>query len=132
MSEGQQLNELTEQIIAAAIAVHHELGPGMLESAYETCLAYELLDRGHVFERQKALPLVHRGRNLDCGYRVDLLVADRVVVEIKCVERVERVHFAQLMSYLRLSRCKVGLVINFNVKWLAKEGISRRVNGFPE
>jgi len=127
-----RLNTLTEQIIGAAIAVHNELGPGGLESSYEACLSFELIDRGLVIERQKALPLVYRGRTLDCGYRVDLLVEDLVIVEIKCVERFEAVHSAQLISYLRLSGCKVGLLINFHVKWLADRGIKRMVNGFPE
>ena len=132
MSEKDELNALTEKIIAAAIAVHHELGPGMLESAYEACLMYELLSNHLSVERQKALPVVYRGRTLDCGYRLDLLVEDRVVVEVKSVERFERVHGAQLLSHLRFSQCKVGLLINFNVKWLVKDGIQRKVNGFPE
>jgi GxxExxY protein len=132
MSEKDELNVLTETVIAAAIAVHRELGPGMLESAYEACLMYELLDRGIHVERQKPLPVVYRGRTLDCGYRIDLLVEDRVVVEVKAVERLERVHGAQLVSYLRFSRCKVGLLINFNVKWLVEDGIQRKVNGFPD
>jgi GxxExxY protein len=132
MTEKDRLNGLTEQIISAAIAVHHELGPGMLESAYEACLTSELLDRGLPFERQKTLPLVYRGRVLDCGYRIDLLVESAVVVEVKSIERFERVHSAQLLSYLRLSGCKVGLLINFNVKWLVQDGIRRVVNGFPD
>jgi GxxExxY protein len=132
MSEKDELNALTEAIIAAAIAVHRELGPGMLESAYEACLMYELLDRGIHVERQKPLPVVYRGRTLDCGYRIDLLVQSRVVVEVKAVERLERVHGAQVVSYLRFSRCKVGLLINFNVKWLVEDGIQRKVNGFPD
>ena len=127
----ERLDALTEQIIAAAIAVHHELGPGMLEAAYEACLAYELLDRGLFVERQKALPLVYRNQSLD-GFRVDLLVEQAVVVEVKSIERFDRVHGAQLVSYLRLSGCKVGLLINFNVKWLVENGISRKVNGFPD
>jgi GxxExxY protein len=110
------LNELTREIIGAAISVHRELGPGMLESAYEACLAFELIDRGMFVERQKPLPLVYRGQTLDCGSRVDLLVDGLVVVEVKSVERFERVHAAQLLSYLRLSGSKVGLLINFNVK----------------
>jgi GxxExxY protein len=93
---------------------------------------YELLDRGIHVERQKPLPVVYRGRTLDCGYRIDLLVEGRVVVEVKAVERLERVHGAQLLSYLRFSRCKVGLLINFNVKWLVEDGIQRKVNGFPD
>lgn len=128
----EQLNALTEQIIAAAIAVHHELGPGMLESPCEACLAYELMDRGLLVERQKALPLIYRGQTLDCGYRIDLLVEKAVIVEVKCIERFERVHSAQLLSYLRLSGCKVGLLINFNVHWLVRGGIKRVVSGFPE
>ena len=132
MLEKDQLNALTEEIISAAIAVHHELGPGMLESAYEACLAYELITRGLSVERQKPLPVVYRGQTLDCGYRLDLLVEGVVVVEVKSVERFERVHAAQLLSHLRFSKCKVGLLINFNVKWLVQDGIKRVVNGFPE
>jgi len=132
MSEKDYLNSITERIIAAAITLHRELGPGMLESAYEVCLAYELIERGLTIERQKPLPIVYRGQTLDCGYRVDLLVEGAVVVEVKSVEKFDRVHGAQLVSYLRLSGCKVGLLINFNVKWLVEDGIMRKVNGFPE
>jgi len=132
MSEKDYLNSITERIIAAAITLHRELGPGMLESAYEVCLAYELIGRGLTIERQKPLPIVYRGQTLDCGYRVDLLVEGAVVVEVKSVEKFDRVHGAQLVSYLRLSGCKVGLLINFNVKWLVEDGIMRKVNGFPE
>ena|SRR5205809_262472 len=128
----ERLNALTQQIIAAALGVHRELGPGMLESAYEACLVFELLQRGFQVERQKPLPLVYRGRTLDCGYRIDLLVENEVIVEVKAVERLEAVHDAQVLSYLRLSGCKVGLVINFNVKWLIRQGVKRVVNGFPE
>jgi GxxExxY protein len=109
-----------------------EIGPGLLETAYEACLAYELMDRGIFFVRQKALPLVYRGVRMDCAYRVDLLVEDAVVVEVKSLERIGRVHEAQLRSYLRLSGCKVGLLLNFNVKWFTAEGIKRVVNNFPE
>jgi len=132
MDEKHQLNALTEQIINAAIAVHHELGPGMLESAYETCLAYELISRGLSIERQKPVPIVYRGQTMDCGYRLDLLVDGKVVVEVKAIERFERVHAAQLLSQLRPTACKVGLLINFNVKWLVQGGIKRIVNDFPE
>ena len=132
MSEKEDLNALTEKIISAAIAVHQALGPGMLESSYEACLTYEVLDRGLSVKRQKPLPIVYRGQTLDCGYRLDLLVEGQVVVEIKSIERFERVHAAQLLSHLRFSKCKVGLLINFNVKWLTREGIKRVVNGFPE
>ena len=132
MSEKDDLNALTEKIISAATAVHQGLGPGMLESSYEACLSFELLDRGLSIERQKPLPIVYRGQVLDCGFRLDLLVEEQVVVEIKSVERFARVHAAQLLSHLRFSKCKVGLLINFNVKWLTAEGIKRVVNGFPE
>jgi GxxExxY protein len=126
------LNDLTDRIIGAAVRVHRELGPGLLESAYEACITFELADQGLSLERQKGLPLIYRGRTLDCGYRVDLLVEGAVVVEVKAVERVERVHRAQVLSYLRLSGCKVGLLINFNVKLVVKDGLERIVNGFPE
>ena len=132
MTEGERLSALTHQIIGAAIAVHNELGPGMLESANEACLLFELLDRGLTVERQKQLPLTYRGQTLDCGFRIDLLVENQVVVEVKAVERFDKVHGAQLLTYLRQSRCKVGLLINFNVKWLAEDGIERKVNGFPD
>ena len=132
MDEKDVLNSLTEKIISAAIAVHRELGPGMLESAYEACLMYELLSRGLSVERQKPLPIVYQGQTMDCGYRLDLLVESKVVVEVKSVERFQPVHGAQLLSHLRFSECKVGLLINFNVKWLVKDGIKRIVNGFPE
>jgi GxxExxY protein len=127
-----KLNDITDEIIGAAVRVHRVLGPGLLESSYEACTTFELLDRGLSVERQKALPLVYRGRRLDCGYRIDLLVEGLVVVEIKAIERLDRVHRAQVLSYLRLSGCKVGLLINFNVKLIVKEGLARIVNGFPE
>jgi GxxExxY protein len=127
-----KLNDLTDRIIGAAVRVHRELGPGLLESAYEACITFELVDQGLSLERQKGLPLVYRGRTLDCGYRVDLLVEGSVVVEVKAVERVERVHRAQVLSYLKLSGCKVGLLINFNVKLVVKDGLESIVNGFPE
>ena len=126
-----ELNKITEIIIGAAMAVHRELGPGLLESAYEACLAYELVEREMGVERQKALPVRYRGVNVDCGYRIDLLVEGKVVVELKAVERLEAIHHAQLLSYLKLSGCKVGLLINFNVKVL-KDGIRRLVNELEE
>ncbi len=122
-----ETDQLTEQIIGAAIEVHRELGPGLLESAYEAALAYELTLRGLVFERQAALPVHYKGLMIEVGYRLDLLVGDSVIVELKAVERVERIHDAQLITYLKLSGKKVGLLINFNVP-LLKDGITRRVN----
>ena len=130
MTEAERLNRVTETIIASAIAVHKALGPGLLESAYEACLAFELAERGLKVEQQKPLPVVYRAVKLDCGYRIDLLVEDSVVVEVKAVDFLMPVHHAQLLSYLRLSDRRVGLLINFNVK-VVKDGISRVVNKFP-
>jgi GxxExxY protein len=125
----RRINEITESVIGAAIAVHRELGPGLLESAYEACLAYELNEQKLKVERQKNLPVIYRGVQLDCGYRLDFLVEDRVVVEVKAVNKLEPIHEAQIISYLKLSGCKAGLLINFKVKIL-KQGIRRFVNEF--
>lgn len=130
--EGKRLNELTEKIIGVAIDIHKALGPGLLESAYEACLYHDLVAKGLKVERQKPLPLIYDGVRVDCAYRMDLLVADSVVVEIKSVKELNRVHEAQIISYLKLSGMHVGLVINFNVKFLRDQGIMRRVNEFPE
>lgn len=130
-SEGDRLNSLTEKIIGAAINVHKALGPGLLESAYEACLFYELTHSGLSVEQQKPLPVVYRGVELECGYRLDLLVENEVIVEIKSVEKTLPIHKAQMMSYLKLSDCRVGLLINFNVEIL-RNGIQRAVNKFPE
>jgi GxxExxY protein len=119
--------ELTEAIIAAAIEVHRSLGPGLLESAYAACLAYELQCRGLRAEREKALPLRYKQVNLDCGYRLDFIVESTVVVELKSVGRLERIHEAQLLSYLRLSGFRIGLLINFNVLRLTS-GVRRLIN----
>ena len=108
------------------MAVHRVLGPGMLESTYETCLAHELSQRGLNFERQKDLPIRYDGIFLDCGYRIDLLVEDSIIVELKAVEKLLPIHEAQLLSYLKLSGYKTGLIINFNVEVL-KTGIKRRI-----
>jgi GxxExxY protein len=118
--------QLTEQIIGAAIEVHRELGPGLLESAYEQCFCHELHLRALQFRCQIDLPVQYKGLKLDCGYRVDVVVEDSVVVELKSVEQVLPIHQAQLLTYLRLSGKKVGLLINFNVPVL-KNGILRRV-----
>ena len=131
MMEKEGLNKITESIIGAAIEVHRALGPGLLESAYETCLTFELVQSGLKVEQQKPLPVVYREVKLDCGYRLDLLVEEAVIVEVKAVDRLAPIHQAQLLSYLRLSGCKVGLLINFNVKVL-KDGIRRVVNDFPD
>ncbi|MFB0538014.1 MAG: GxxExxY protein [Anaerolineae bacterium] len=131
MTEQETLNQITEHIIGAAIAVHRALGPGLLESAYEACLAFELAQRGLKVEQQKPLPVLYREVKLDCAYRLDLLVEETVIVEIKAVDRLSPIHQAQLLSYLKLSGCKVGLLINFNVRVL-KDGIRRMVNDFPD
>jgi len=117
-------NEITECVIGAAIAVHRALGPGLLESAYETCLEYELLCRGIPHERQKAIPLLYRGIAVESAYRVDFVVGGRVIVELKAVEHLDHVHTAQVLTYLKLSGCRIGLLINFNVP-LLKDGIRR-------
>jgi len=131
MTEAEHLNAYTEAIIGAAMDVHRALGPGLLESAYEACLVYQLREQGLKVEHQKPLPVTYQEVKLDCGYRIDLLVADKVIVEVKSVERLAPIHEAQLLSYLRLSGCPVGLLINFNVRVL-KDGIRRRVNAFPD
>lgn len=131
MKKNENINEVTEQIIGAAIDVHRSLGPGLLESAYEACLAFELVSRGLRVEQQKALPVVYRDVKLDCGYRLDLVVEGSVVIELKAVEQILPVHKAQLLSYLKLAGMKAGLLINFHVKML-KDGIVHLVNNFPD
>jgi GxxExxY protein len=123
----EDLNQLTGQIIDSAISVHRELGPGMLESAYEACLACELRERGIQAETQVGLPITYKSVQLDVGYRVDILVEEAVVLELKTVKAIAPVHDAQLLSYLRLSGAKVGLLINFHVP-LLKDGIKRLVH----
>ncbi len=118
--------ELTDRIIASAIEVHRNLGPGLLESAYEECLCHELTLREIPFERQKNLPLEYKGLKLDCGYRIDIVVDDKVVLELKCVDQILPVHEAQLLTYLKLTGMKVGLILNFKVE-LLKDGIKRFV-----
>jgi GxxExxY protein len=120
------LNELTHEIVGAAIEVHRHLGPGLLESSYRECLCWELSLRAVKFRREYRLPLEYKGVRLDCGYRIDVLVEDLVPVELKTVEALAPVHEAQLLTYLRLGGWRVGLLINFNVPVL-KNGIVRRV-----
>ena len=122
--------ELTSGIIGAAIEVHRALGPGLLESAYEVCLADEFGRRSMDFERQVELPVAFKGRQLDCGYRLDFMVEDSVIVELKCVERIMPIHEAQLLTYLRLSHKQAGLLINFNVRVL-RDGIVRKAMSNP-
>lgn len=127
----KRANEITESVIGAAIAVHRELGPGLLESAYEACMVYELTERGLSVERQKPLSVTYRGIRIDCGYRIDLLVERAVIVELKAVERLLPLHEAQILTYLKLSGLHVGLLLNFNVP-LMKDGIKRLVHRLPE
>jgi GxxExxY protein len=119
-------SELSGEIIGAAIEVHKQLGPGLLESAYEECLCRELELRGVAFERQKPLSLTYKGLTLDCGYRLDLVIRDRFIVEIKSVDALAPIHEAQLLTYMKLAQVKLGLLINFNVPVL-KAGIKRFV-----
>ena len=125
------LNEITARIIGAAIEVHIALGPELLESAYEECLSQELQLRGISFERQKPLPVKYKGARLDCGYRLDMVVEDRVILELKACDSIEEIHKAQILTYLRLSGLKLGLILNFNVP-VMKEGIVRVVNKLDE
>jgi len=118
--------ELTHAIIGAAIEVHRELGPGLLEAVYEECLCHELSTRGLSFERQKAIPVVYKGTKLDCGYRADIVVCGKIVLEIKAIAAVAPVHDAVMLTYLRLSGCKIGLLINFHSA-LLKDGVHRYV-----
>jgi GxxExxY protein len=120
---------LTEQIIGCAIKVHKALGPGLLESAYQECLYYELKKLGLYVEKQKQLPLVYEDVKLECGYRIDLLVERQVVIEVKSVEALADIHLAQVLTYLKLSNNRLGLLINFNVT-LLKNGVKRVINGY--
>ena len=121
-----ELNSLSEQIIGAAIEVHKALGPGLLENVYEECLCHELVTRHINYDRQRAVPINYKTVYLDCGYRLDILVEDNIVVEIKAVARLEPIHDAQILTYLKLGGWRLGLLINFNVP-LLKEGIRRLI-----
>ena len=126
-----EVNKTTEAVIGAAIEVHKHLGPGLLESAYEECLCHELHLRNISFKRQVPLPVIYKGAKLDCGYRIDLLVNDELVVELKSVDSILPIHEAQTLTYLRMGNWKVGLILNFNVPILVK-GIKRLVLGLKE
>lgn len=126
VEEAAQRDPLTARVIGAAIEVHRELGPGLLESTYEACLTFELAARGLHVQRQTELPVIYKGQRIDCGYRIDLVVEREVVVELKAIEAITSVHEAQLLTYLRLSGLRVGLLLNFNVK-LLKNGLVRMV-----
>lgn len=120
-------NELSKIVFDCALKVHQSLGPGLLESAYEECLFYELRKTGLEVQKQKALPLFYEEVKLDVGYRIDIIIENKLIIEVKSVEALNDVHFAQLLTYLKLTDCKLGLLINFNVA-LIKNGIKRIVN----
>lgn len=124
-----EINEITELIIRCAIAVHTELGPGLLESAYQQCLFHEIASEGLNVEKEKSLPLVYKGIKMESGYRIDLLVENKVIVEIKSVEELTDVHVAQVLTYLKLSNNKIGLLINFNA-YRVKNGLRRLINKY--
>lgn len=121
-------SDIGDVLIGAAIRIHSALGPGLLESAYEACLAYELTRSGIPFQRPCVLPVCYEGNRIDAGFRLDLLVDERAVVELKAVERIEPVHVAQILTYLKLGNYRLGYLLNFNVK-LMKDGIKRVANG---
>ena len=122
------INKLSSKIIGSAIEVHKVLGPGLLESTYEECLCHELNLQGLAFERQKPLPITYKDRKLDCGYRLDILVEDKIILELKSCEKIDPIHKAQLLTYLRLSGLQLGLILNFHVS-LMRNSIVRIVNG---
>jgi GxxExxY protein len=128
-AETRSYGEITEQVIGLCIDLHRQLGPGLLESAYEECLCYELSQHGIVFERQKPLPVKYKSVVLDCGYRLDLVIRNKIILELKAVEQLLPIHEAQLLTYLKLSGLTLGLLIDFNVPIL-KNGIKRIVNNF--
>ena len=125
------INKLSNRIIGAAIEVHKTLGPGLLESTYEQCLCHELHLRSLSFERQKELPVVYKELKLDCGYRLDIVVENEIILELKSCEKIEPIHKAQLLTYLKLSGISLGLILNFNTV-IMREGIMRIVNEFKE
>ena len=126
-----EINQLSSKIIGSAIQVHKALGPGLLESAYEECLCHELHLQGVSFERQKSLPVVYKGKRLDCGYRLDLVVENAIILELKSCEKIDPIHIAQLLTYLRLANLHLGLILNFNAA-VMKDGIVRIANELSE
>jgi GxxExxY protein len=127
-SRKQRINQLSHQVIGLCIEVHRELGPGLLESAYEEALAYELTHAGLCFERQRDMPLTYKGASLECGYRLDFIVEDELILELKSVSAFQAIHHAQLLTYLKLERRSLGLLLNFNVP-VMKDGVKRVASG---
>lgn len=131
MGDADALNQLSRDVIGASLRVHRAVGgPGLLESVYQECLAYEMSLKGIPFLKEHPLPIRYGPVMLDCGFRLDFLVGDTLIVEVKAVEQLRPIHLAQMLTYLRLADCKLGLIVNFNVEYLPK-GIRRVVNGFP-
>jgi len=126
-TQGYSENELSKIILLSSIKIHRQLGPGLLESAYQKCLKYELVKQGLMVEYEKPLPLVYEGVHLEAGYRIDLMVEKKVIIEVKSVDALSDIHLAQILTYLKLSGCKLGLLINFN-STLLKDGFRRVVN----
>ncbi len=124
-----EINEITSEIINKSIKVHRVLGPGLLESAYKECLCFELNKSGLYIEKEKALPLLYEDVKLDCGYRIDIMVENKVIIEVKSVDALIDIHMAQILTYLKLTNSKIGLLINFNVE-LLKNGIKRCINKY--
>ena len=122
-----EFDDLSNKVIGCAIEVHRNLGPGLLESAYERCLSYELTRAGIRHEVQKELPIEYKGIKLDCGYRVDVIIEDKLIVELKSVSMIKDIHKAQLLTYMKLAGIKIGLLLNFNTKLLKEKGINRFV-----
>lgn len=122
-------NNLATEIIGLAIKVHRRLGPGLLDSAYKECLYYEIANAGFSVEEEKALPVIYDEIKLECGYRLDILVDNKLIIEVKAVEALNEIHLAQTLTYLKLAQCKLGLLINFNVL-LLKDGIKRVINSY--
>jgi GxxExxY protein len=130
-AETRSFDELTDRVLGACIEIHRQLGPGLLESAYEECLCYELSQADIRFERQRPLAVAYKNVKLDCGYRLDLVIENKLIVELKTAESLLPIHEAQLLTYLKISGLSYGLLVNFNVP-LLKQGIKRIVNKFPD
>lgn len=122
-------NEIATIVIESSIKVHKNLGPGLLESAYQECLTYEIQKRNILVEKQKPLPLIYDNVKLDLGYRIDIMIENKFIVELKSIDAIHEIHLAQVLTYLKLSNCKLGMIINFNVT-LLKHGVKRVINGY--
>ena len=122
-------NDLTQLVIQEAMKIHNNLGPGLLESVYESCLAYKLNEIGLFVERQKPIPVIFEGQKMDCGFRADLIINNRIIIEVKAIEALADIHKAQVLTYLKITNLRIGLLMNFNVN-LLKDGLKRIINGY--